>query len=391
MFKHSLSIAAICALSCLAAGGDDGVTDKTILVGQAASLKGPAEALGKGMQAGLAAYFNRVNTAGGIHGRTIELNSLNDGYEPEKTAQVTSMLIEKMNVFAMIGAVGTPTSKVAMPLCEQHKVPFIAPFTGAELLRSPFNPWVVNLRASYNQETEALAKHLVDSQGLKKIACMYQNDAYGQAGLAGIKAALERRGIQLVATGTYERNTVAVTDAITTIAAATPDAIVMVGAYKPCAEFIRQARTNASLKTSTLCNISFVGTEALLADLGSASDGVVVSQVVPSPWNTTIPVVKEYHEDMKAAGSTNAIGYVSLEGYLAGKMFCTVLNQIEGTPTREAFLAAVKNTKSLDLGGFTVSFGDQDHQGSDTVYLTWFTGGKVEPIADSNLAIVEVK
>jgi len=391
MFRNSFSFAAVCALATLAGAADDGVTDKTILVGQAASLKGPAEALGKGMQAGLTAYFTRINGTGGVNGRTIELNSLNDGYEPEKSAQVTAMLIEKMNVFAMIGGVGTPTAKVALPLCEQHKVPFIAPFTGAELLRSPFNPWVVNLRASYNQETEALAKHLVDSQGFKKVACMYQNDAYGQAGLAGIKAALERRGMQLVTTGTYERNTVAVTDAISTIAASKPEAIVMVGAYKPCAEFIRQSKTNEALKTAALCNISFVGTEALLADLGATSEGVVVSQVVPSPWNTSIPVVKDYQEDMKASGNAEAIGYVSLEGYLAGKMFCTVLGRVEGTPTREAFLAQLAKTTSLDLGGFVVSFGDKDHQGSDTVYLTQFANGKVEPIADSNLAIVEVK
>lgn len=370
----------------VAFAGDDGVTDKTITIGQAAALKGAAEALGTGMQTGLNAFFTDINAKGGVNGRTFELKSINDGYEPEKSVQATKMLIEKTKVFAMIGGVGTPTAKAVVPVCTDAKVPFIAPFTGAELLRSPFNGYVVNVRASYNQETEEIAKFLCDTKGFKNIACFYQNDAYGQAGLAGIEAALTRRKLSLTSKGTYERNTTAVQDGLKTIAGATPDAIVMIGAYKPCAEFIKAAKTTDGTKKATFCNISFVGTEALLSELGEASEGVYVSQVMPSPWDESVPLVKEYRAAMKKAGNDSAVGYVSLEGFAAGKFFAEVVSKVEGEPTREKFIATVQKVGTFDLGGFTMTFGSTDNQGSDAVYLTTFTGGKVVQVNTSNIA-----
>jgi branched-chain amino acid transport system substrate-binding protein len=387
-------IAAAAALTLLAGvapvwAGDDGVTEKQIVLGQAAALKGPAENLGIGMQVGLNAAFAQVNGSGGVNGRAIELKSVNDGYEPEKSAQATQMLIDKSKVFAMIGAVGTPTAKVAVPICDAAKVPFIGAFTGAELLRSPFQQYVVNLRASYNQETEALAAYLVDTKGYKNVACFFQNDAFGQAGLAGIKAALERRSLSLSATGTYERNTVAIAEGLKSVAAANPDAVVMVGAYKPCAEFIKAARADAGTKNATFCNISFVGTESLLADVGAAGEGVIVSQVVPFPWDTSIPVVKEYQAAMAAANAQDRIGYVSFEGYLVGRFFAQALAKVEGDPTREKLLATIRSAGTFDLGGFTLKFGENDHQGSDSVYLTTFKGGKIQPLgSDGSVANV---
>lgn len=373
-------------LAAAAWAGDDGVAKDKVLVGQACALKGPAMALGTGMQSGLNAFFNKTNAAGGVNGRKIELKTVNDGYEPEKCAAAVKALIEGDKVFLVIGGVGTPTAKVAVPVCDAAKVPFVAPFTGAELLRTPFNRNVVNFRASYFQEMEAHAMRLVDKQGVKKVACLYQNDPYGQAGLDGINKAMERRNIKLVATATYERNTVAVADALTTIAAAQPDAIIMVGAYKPCAQFIKLAKANPATKNATFCNISFVGTDALLQELGSDSEGVVVSQVVPSPWDTSVPVVAEYQADMKAANAEADVGFVSLEGYLSGKFFCDVLKKIDGEPTREKFLATIYATKSFDLGGLKLTFGDNDNQGSDAVFMTWFKGGKCVPVADNATA-----
>ncbi len=358
----------------------DGVTDSTIVLGQAAALKGAAEALGQGMQAGLQAAFHRSNAAGGINGRRIELKSVNDDYEPEKSAVATQMLIDKTKVFAMIGAVGTPTSKVALPICIDRKVPFLAPFTGAQVLRSPHSAYAVHLRASYDQETEVLARHLVDGKALKRVACFFQNDAFGQAGLSGIKAALERRGMQLVAEASFERNTVAVKDGLSTIAAAKPDAIVMVGPYRPCAAFVRGARKDDATSAATFATISFVGTEALGRDLGSEGDGLVISQVVPSPSDASLPVVREYLEAMKATGAEAQIGYVSLEGYLAGKLFCAALARIEGEPTRDSFLQALTNAGTIDLGGFSVTYGENDNEGSDAVFLTELRGGKAVPV-----------
>jgi branched-chain amino acid transport system substrate-binding protein len=372
-----LAIALGAFLSTQAGAGASGVTKDQILLGQSAALKGSAAALGTGMQAGLNAFFTHVNGQGGINGRTIVLKTINDGYEPEKCVVATNALIDGDGVFALIGGVGTPTAKVALPICIEKKVPFIAAFTGAALLRDPYNANVVNFRASYGQEMEAQAGLLVDKMGLKKVACFYQNDPYGQSGLAAITKALEKRGMTLCASGQYERNTVAVADALAAIAGSEPDAIVMVGAYKACAQFIKSARAEAKTAKSVFTNLSFVGTDALAKELGADGEGVIISQVVPYPWDTSIPVVKEYQDSMKAAGQDAEVGFVSLEGYLAGKMFSQILAKVAGEPTRESFVAAATGT--FDLGGVTLTFGPTDNQGMDNVYLTTIKGGKVVP------------
>lgn len=357
---------------------EDGVTADKIVLGQVCALQGHASSLGIGMNCGLQAYFNKLNAAGGVHGRTIELKVLDDGYEPDQCVAATKKMIEEEKVFMLVGGVGTPTSKVAAPVAEASGVPFVAPFTGAELLRNPYRKYVINVRASYYEEMETLAEYLVDNKGLKRIACFYQDDVYGLSGLDGIKIALKRRNMELVAVGTYARNTVEVGEGLTHVADGKPEAVVMVGAYEPCAAFIRQARENQALKDAVLCNISFVGTRALLDHLGAEGDGCIVTQVVPLPWDTTIPLVAEFQESMKAAGFEDHIGFVSLEGYLAGKFVHSILEQIEGEPTREGFMATVQESGALDLGGVTVTFGPEDHQGMDDVFLTVLKNGKVE-------------
>ncbi len=359
---------------------EDGITADTITLGQSCALKGPAAALGKGMRDGLNVYFGRVNAAGGIDGRTIQLKSINDGYEPAKAELVTKTLIDKNKVFLLIGEVGTPTSKVAVPIAEAANVPFVGPFTGAEFLRNPYKEQVVNLRGSYFQEMERLAQYLVDEKGLQKIACFYQNDGYGKAGLKGIELALERRGLQLASTGTYERNTVAVSQGLASVAAARPQAVISVGAYKPCAAFIKAAKANSAVKDAIFCNISFVGTKALLKELGAAGEGCVVSQVVPYPWDTSIGVISQYHADMKQAGLESEIGFITLEGYLVGKLFCMTMERIDGEPSRAAFIETVGKIGTYDLGGITLAFGPDDHQGMDKVFLTQFQGGKIKPL-----------
>ncbi len=383
MRKMRFMIPAVLLSASFATAGDNGVTDKQILLGQAAALKGPASALGEGMQAGMQAYFARVNAAGGINGRTIELKTVNDGYEPEKCEAATKMLVEQDKVFALIGYVGTPTAKVAAPIAAAAGVPFIGAFTGAELLRSPHTPTIVNIRASYFQETETMAKLLVEQKGFKKVACFYQNDAFGQAGLAGIEKALKARNIELCAKGTFERNTVAIADALNTIAGSSPDAIVMVGPYKPCAAFIKAARANDATKNAALVNISFVGTTALIGELGGAGDGTIVTQVVPFPWDQSVAVVKDYNEDMNKAGHSGKVDFISLEGYLAAKLFCQVVSKIEGAPTREKFFSTLTGVKNFDLGGVTLTFGSNDNQGMDQVFVTTVQGGKPVPASGS--------
>lgn len=356
----------------------DGVKPDEILIGQSCALSGPAQALGRGVKAGMDAYFAKINAEGGIRGRKIRLISRDDGYEPIQAIRNTRELLDHDKVFLLIGEVGTPTSEAVLPLVEKAKVPFFGPFTGAEFLRNPPKKYVVNVRASYYQEMEKLAEYLADKKGFKKIACFYQNDAYGQTGLDGIRIALEKRSLKLAAAGSYERNTLAVKSALLDIRKAKPDAVVMAGTYQPCAEFIRTAG-KIGMKDTVFCNMSFVGTEALLKELGAAGEGCVISQVVSFPWDDSISLVKEYHEALKSYAPDSELGFVSLEGYMTAKLFCMILSGLKDI-TRENFIREIETVKTFDLGGITAQFDSLDHQGMDSVFLTVIKDGVIKPL-----------
>jgi branched-chain amino acid transport system substrate-binding protein len=363
---------------------DPGVAADKIVFGQAAALEGPAAALGIGMRDGILAAFAETNKAGGVHGRKLELISADDGYEPNKSIEATKKLIEADKIFALIGSVGTPTSSATQPIATEAGIPFIAPFTGAEFLRAPFKPNVVNVRASYFQETEAMVERLTKDRNISKIAILYQDDGFGRAGLAGVQKALEKRNMKLVAEGTFERNTVAVKGALLNIRKGEPEAVIMVGPYKPCAEFIKLAR---SVKLDAVfVNISFVGSNALAKELGNAGGGVVITQVVPFPEDKSVPLVASYHQALKAANPNAEPGFVSLEGYMAGRLVVAALEKVSGEPSRKALLDTIMNG-SFDLGGVTLKYGADDNQGMDEVFLTVIQpDGTFKPITALNQA-----
>jgi ABC-type branched-subunit amino acid transport system substrate-binding protein len=369
MFMRRYGVAAALAAGAIAlassspAAAEDGVSADSITFGQAAVLDGPASALGQGMRAGIQAAFEEVNARGGVHGRKLKLISRDDGYEPDRAIVETKKLIEEDKVFALIGPVGTPTSAAAQPIATAAKVPFIGAFTGAGFLRNPKLDNVINVRASYGAETEAWVKHLTEDLKIKKIAIFYQDDAFGRAGLDGVKAAMGKRGLELAGEATYERNTVAVKTALLTLKRAEPEAVVMVGAYKPCAEFIRLARKLEF--NPVFVNISFVGASALAKELGPDGKGVVVSQVVPFPWDTSLKVVADYQAAIKAAPD-----FVSLEGYLVGRLAIAALDKMGAQPTREGLIKIIKDTGKFDIGGLTMTFGPTKNEGLDQVFLT---------------------
>jgi branched-chain amino acid transport system substrate-binding protein len=352
----------------LAARADPGVFDDRIVFGQSAALKGPAAALGLGMRDGILAAFQEANAAGGVHGRKLDLVSYNDGYEPEMAITNTKRLIDEDKVFALIGEVGTPTSQAVQPIATEQGVPFIGPFTGADFLRDPSLTNVINVRASYGQETEAWIEHLTTDLGLSRIAILYQDDSFGRAGLEGVKKALEKRGLELVAEGTYMRGTTAVKRALLAIRRGHPQAVVMVGAYAPCAEFIKLARMIEL--DAVFVNISFVGSTPLAKELGRDGEGVVVTQVVPLPDDTNIPLVARYQRALKALSPNAELGFASLEGYVVGRLVVEVLNQLGNSVNRAGLLSTIRDVGVFDLDGLTLSYGQDDNQGSDNVYLT---------------------
>jgi ABC-type branched-subunit amino acid transport system substrate-binding protein len=345
-----------------------------IVLGQSAAFSGPAAQLGIQMNMGAKVYFNALNAAGGVNGSTIELRTLDDGYEPDRCKANTEKFIRD-DVFGLFGYVGTPTCLAALPLVVDAKVPFFGPFTGAEALRDPFHRTVFHLRASYYDETALIVKQLT-SLGLKKIAVFYQNDAYGKAGLEGVTRALKSQDLAPVALGTVERNTVNVAQAVKDITAKMPDAVVQISAYKSCAAFIREARKAGY--GGTFFNVSFVGTQALADELGKEGRGIMVSQVMPFPFSTTTGIAREYLDAVARAGGDAQPNYSSMEGYLAAKVLTEGFRRAGRNPTRESQISGLESIQNVSFGGFSVEFGPRDHVASRFVDLSMLTeDGKV--------------
>jgi ABC-type branched-subunit amino acid transport system substrate-binding protein len=365
--KILLALAAAALLPCQAsAQGSPGVTADKIVLGQAAVFSGPAAQLGIQMRNGVKAYLEHVNAQGGVHGRKIELVTEDDFYESARAPAASRKLIEEHKVFALIGYVGTPTGVVHLPVVTQAKVPLVGMFTGAEVLRVPFNRYVFHVRASYYDETEKIVEQIV-SIGGRNIAVFYQDDAYGMAGLTGTDIAMKKRNLQISAKATVERNTVKVENAVQTIQALKPDAVVMISAYTSIAEFVRQMKKAGS--NATFYNVSFVGSKALADALGKDGVGVAISQVVPFPWGRAVPVVQEYQQLAKKAGYAD-YNFSALEGFLSAKVAVEGLRRAGRNLTRESYIATMEKMHDVDLGGFFVGYSPTNRAGSKFVDLT---------------------
>lgn len=358
------------------AQAQEGVTPNEIVIGMANALSGPASGLGTGVKTGAVVYINKVNVAGGVHGRKIKLVSYDDGYEPSQSAAMTQKLIDQDKVFALFGYVGTPTSAAAVPFASKASVPYIAPFTGAEFLRNPVNKVVFNVRASYFDETEGMVERLTKDLGIKKIGVFIQDDAYGNAGKAGVNRALNKMGMSLAGEGKYQRNTTNVDAGLAALKAANPEAVVMVGAYAACAEFVKKAK--AAGFNPKFLNVSFVGTSNFIKAAGSAGEGVYITQVMPSPVDDSLALVKQYQADMKADGKSE-FDFTSLEGYADAVVLVEALKKTGKDLTRASFLSAFQSL-SADLGGLKVAYSATSHAGSKSIFYTVVKDGKAVPI-----------
>jgi len=356
-----------------ASAEEQGVSANEVVIGMSNALTGPASALGIGVKSGALAYFNKVNSSGGINGRKIKIISYDDGYEPKQTVETTNKLITQDKVFALFGYVGTPTSTAIVPIINKEKIPYFAPFTGAEFLRKPVNRYIFNVRGSYFDEAEMQVEYLTTKLGKKRIGVFIQNDAYGLAVKGGVIKALKARSMTLAGEGTYERNTSNVDAGLAALKTAAPDAIVMVGTYKAMAAFIKKAKAQGF--TPTFLNVSFVGTAALVKELGGSGDGVIISQVMPSPTDASLPLVRQYQADMRAAGHAD-LDYTDLEGYVDAVVFTEVLKKAGKNLTRNSFIAAAESLNVTD-GGLTFAFSQSNHQAMSQIYLTKISGNKI--------------
>ncbi|MCD6527135.1 MAG: ABC transporter substrate-binding protein [Desulfuromonas sp.] len=357
-----------------------------IVLGMSTALSGPTAELGRRMRDGVQIGLDRINREGGIRGRALQLRVYDDGYEPFRVAPNMRTLIEVDQVLAIIGNVGTPTAIAALPIAKANNTLFFAPFTGAGLLRKmPPERYVVNFRASYAQEISAMVDALIDQGGLDvdQIAFFTQRDGYGDAGYIGGVAALKRHGVKddrRILHVRYERNTLAVENALADLLFSRNDirAVIMVGAYAPCAKFIRLARQSGL--DALFLNVSFVGSELLLRKLGKDGDGVLVTQVVPPLESAAVPIVREYLKDHKAFNPETVPDYVGLEGYVAARLLTLALSRIEGELTRESIVQALEGLGRFDLGlGAPLHLGPLQHQASQHVWVTRFDDGDIVP------------
>ena len=354
---------------------EDGVKEKEILIGMSTALSGPAAALGTGMKTGASVYFDKINAKGGVQGRKIRLFAYDDGYEPDRAIANTRKLIEEDKVFALFGFVGTPTSTAVMPIFSKASVPYIAPFTGAEILRNPINKNLFNVRASYFDETEAMVDHLTRDLGFKKIGVFAQADAFGDAGRAGVVRALKKRDLALVGDSKFVRNTVDVEEGLSALIKANPEAVVMVGPYKPCAAFIKKAKEQGF--RPKFLTVSFVGTDALIQELGADGDGVIVTQVMPNPNDSSLPIVRQYLSDMAVV--EHRPDYMSLEGYVDAVVMVEALQKTSPLD-RRTFLSTFEGLDT-NVGGLNVVFSPSSHQGLKQIFLTKIQKGKAVTIS----------
>jgi branched-chain amino acid transport system substrate-binding protein len=359
------------------------VEGNEIKLGMSTAETGRLGFLGSAAKRGCLACFARVNREGGVQGRKLVLIDYDDHYEPIEVVGNTERLIDHDKVFALLNFLGTATSRAILPMVSESNIVLLGPMSGAEILRQPIQTYVFNTRASYGEETEMLVSHLIEDLGVKRIALFRQDDSYGDAGRAVVIEALQRRGLKLVAEGGYVRNSVSAQDALYHIAKTKPDAVLLFGTYKPCADFIRGAK-QLGLKNTVFCNVSSVGTEPLMNYLAESGEGVIISQVVPYPYDDTLPLVKAYQQDMQAQGSTE-FNYMSLEGYLNALVMVTALQTAGPELTQEKLIHSLESL-DIDFKAFKIRFGPNIRQGNHQVFLTKVERGKAVPIQKLNPA-----
>lgn len=348
------------------AQAEPGITDSTITLGQSAPFTGPIGTYGTQLKDGANVYFEHVNKSGGIFGRKISVVSLDDGYEEEKAVANTKKLIEGNKVFALFNYYGTASTVASMKVFSAAKVPLFSTISGAAALRTPVNPYMFNLRASYDDETAAIVEQ-VHSFGMKNIAVFYQNDGFGKAGLEGVTAALKRHKLSPSAVGIVERNSQDVSKAVAEIAKAQPQAVIMITLYKPTAEFVRQmkqAKLNPQYYT-----LSPVSIDLLAQELGADSRGIGVTQVMPFPWTSANALAREYNQLAKQY-SKLGVSYYGIEGFAAAKVMVEALRKAGKDPTREKLVSAFENINNYDLGGIPINFSATNHSGSKFTELT---------------------
>jgi branched-chain amino acid transport system substrate-binding protein len=357
------------AAGCLVSAGGvwaQGATKTTVLVGQSSPFSGSNKELGEDIREGIQAYFKQVNDAGGIHGRTLELISLDDANDAKRAGENARVLIEQRGVLALIGYASATLSLPALPFVEKGKAAFVGPFTGAEPMRV-FRRNVYNIRASYADELEKIVDFYTTT-GMKKFSIIHYDDAVGKENLAAVQTALTRRGLKPASIGALQRNQTDLGAAVSDVVQATPDVVIATTLYKTTSDFIKGAKKAGS--SAQFASTSFVGASALATELGDQGTGVVVAQVVPPYSRTSVAIVREYQGAIEKLIGKKDFSFTSLESYIGAKVLAEAVRRAGANPTREGVMKALDSMQNFNVGGYVVDFSPTNHNGSKFVELT---------------------
>jgi ABC-type branched-subunit amino acid transport system substrate-binding protein len=364
LLKFAMSMSLALAMASVSA--EPGITADKIIIGQAAGFTGSVAGTVKELTAGAKVYFDAVNAKGGIHGRKIVLESMDDGFDPKKSPEVVRKLIEEKNVFAMFLSRGTPTNEAAYPVLEQHKTPLIGPSTGAMSMYNPPKKYMFPVRASYHSETFKIVPQLVN-MGINRIALLYVDDSFGKDALAGVQQALAQNKLTAVAVASHARGSVKLDEAVAAIAKAEPQAIIMLTVLDAGVAFVKQFKqTGRSPVFLTLSNNS---SNAFIKNLGEDGWGVAVSQVSPYPFSGTMQITKEFIDLCKASKDV-VPSYSAMEGFISAKVLVEGLRRAGPKPTREKLIAGLESMNRYDMGGVDVTYGPELRTGTSFIDIT---------------------
>lgn len=374
----TLVVALLMSMSAIARAQAPGVDAHQIVIGSCAALDGPARFLGLETVTGASAYFDYVNAAGGVNGRKLQLLAYDDGYEPAK-AELCFKRLLKENVFATGFFVGTPTAAKYAPMAEENKVPVVGLFTGAQLLYSPLKHYVMNVRASYYDETREQVDNLWNVLGIRRVGIIYQDDAFGSAVLDGLQLALKKYGATPMGMGTFARNTMDVEKGITAVRAVNPQAVLIVGPYAPVAAVVKKAHSMGW--RPQFLTVSFVGTEKFISEAGKDAEGTIITQVVPPYTRTDFPTVRLYLQALKTYFPAEQPSFVSFEGFVDAMVMVEGLKRAGKDPTREKLIGALESIQDKDFGlgsKLRLQYSSTRHKGFDKIYSTVVRDGKPE-------------
>jgi len=377
---------AVACFAIPALGQAPGVSESSILIGSCSALDGPARFLGNQTVLGASAYLHYINDQGGVFGRKVQLLAFDDGYDPDK-APACFHRMTKEGVFSLGFFVGTPTAAKYVPMAEEEKIPVVGLFTGAQMLYEPLKHYIINVRASYYDETREQVNKLWDVD-VRKIGVIYQDDAFGKAVLEGVKLALQKHGSAPVALGTFPRNTVDVAAGLREVMAAHPQAVILAGPYGPVAAIVKQA--HAEGWRPQFLTVSFVGTEEFVKDAGTDADGTIITQVVPPYDRTEYPTVTLYRECLQKYYPATPASFVSLEGFVDAMVMVEGLKRAGKDLTREKFISAIESIHSMNMGlgpNLELKYGPADHKGFDNVYPTIIRSGEPVVFTDWSAAV----